>query len=227
LKKITGQEFVRRLKDATANGEIATKKDSRFAFFLGAGCSVSSGIPAAGDLVRQWLPRLKKLEMGDDSGPEEWAQERYQGYSSDTAARYYGQVIEDLFITPQSRQHEIERLVMGKYPGFGYAVLAQLISCGTYGEHCNVVLTTNFDDLVADAMYLYANRKPLAIVHESLAGFVMVSRTSPVVIKLHGDARLAPRNTQAETKELDDQIRRSVVSILQETGIIIIGYGQR
>jgi tetratricopeptide (TPR) repeat protein len=74
-------------------------------------------------------------------------------------------------------------------------------------------------------MYLYANRKPLAIVHESLAGFVMVSRTSPVVIKLHGDARLAPRNTLAETQALDAQIQASVISILQETGLIFTGYG--
>jgi hypothetical protein len=36
------------------------------------------------------------------------------------------------------------------------------------GKHCNINLTTNFDGMVADALYLYTNKKHIVIFHESL-----------------------------------------------------------
>ncbi len=119
----------------------------------------------------------------------------------------------------------LENLVNGIDPGFGYAVLAQLISHEKYGRHCNVILTTNFDDLVADALYLFTNKKPLIISHESLISFAKISRTRPMVIKLHGDARISPKNTEEETTKLDQTVKSVTKSFLCETGIIFIGYG--
>lgn len=199
--------------------------DSRFAFFLGAGCSISSGIPGAGTLVRNWLPKLKKLRTGSEDNLEEWVKKEFPKYDGDNPALLYGEVIEKLFLTPQERQREIERLIEEKDPGFGYAVLAQIISNRDYGRHFNVVLSTNFDDMVADALYLYTNKKPLVISHDSLIGFVKISRTRPLVIKLHGDARLTPRNTTLETKELNDAVKKVLSNLLLETGLIFIGYG--
>src|SRR5574337_307776 len=110
------QEFVRRFKRLVENTE------SRFAFFIGSGCSVSSGIPDAGLLVKQWLPRLKELRTGDDESLEKWLSQEYPEYKSEEAAKYYGKIIEELFLTSEERQKEIERLTEGKDPGFGYAV---------------------------------------------------------------------------------------------------------
>jgi len=45
LRRIPADEFARRLR------QITKPPDKRFALFLGAGCSVSSLIPAAGSLV--------------------------------------------------------------------------------------------------------------------------------------------------------------------------------
>jgi len=57
--KIDGAEFVRRLRDNVNRGDCPTT------FFLGAGCSVSSGILASQGLVRDdWLPRLRKIRGG-------------------------------------------------------------------------------------------------------------------------------------------------------------------
>lgn len=61
------EEFVRRLRHDEA-------ADKRFAVFLGAGCSVSSGIPAAGLLVKErWLPRLRDLRAPDRKDLDAWA----------------------------------------------------------------------------------------------------------------------------------------------------------
>jgi tetratricopeptide (TPR) repeat protein len=212
-------EFVRRLKNSIESF------DSRYTFFLGAGCSLSSGVPTAAELVKLWLPKLKRLQTGSEVGLEDWTRANFPEYSTDRAGAYYGEVMGGLFRTPEERQREIQRLVEGKDPGFGYAVLAKLISHDNFGRHCNVVLTTNFDDMVADAMYLYSSEKPLVLGHDSLFGFLRISRTRPVVLKLHGDARLAPRNTGIETQQLDAAVKRLLTTLLSETGIVFMGYG--
>lgn len=213
------EEFIRILK------MHMTEYDGKFIFFLGAGCSVSSGIPAAGALVNNWLPRLKKIKTGDEGNIEQWIRDNFPEYDENNPGILYGKIIEELFFTPEVRQREIERIIGGKDPGFGYAVLAKLISHANYGRQCNVILTTNFDDLVADALYLYTNKKPLVISHESLISFVKVTRTNPVIIKLHGDARLAPKNTELETEELTEAVKKVMKNLLSEAGIIFVGYG--
>ncbi len=219
MKEMEIDEFVRRFK------EWIEKRDSKFVFFLGAGCSVSSGIPDAKTLVLSWLPRLKKLKTGNDDNYNSWLKELYPDFNEENASSFYGRVIEDLFVTGEERQSEIERLTEGQDPGFGYAVLAQLMTSNHFGNHCNVVLTVNFDDLIADALYLYTNKKPLVISHDSLAGFVRITRTRPLIIKLHGDARLEPKNTEQETKELADSVKKVLKNLLYETGLVFIGYG--
>ena len=214
------EEFIRRLKNL-----IKDHEDSKFIFFLGAGCSISSGIPGAAKLVKSWIPRLKKVKTGSEDNFESWIKGIYPEYNEENASLFYGKIIEDLFLTSEERQREIERLTEGKDPGFGYAVLAQLMTHKECGRHCNVVLTVNFDDLIADALYLYTQKKPLVISHESLAGFVRITRTRPLVIKLHGDARLEPKNTELETKELAESVRRVLKNLLCETGLIFLGYG--
>ncbi|HUV03438.1 MAG TPA: SIR2 family protein [Desulfobacteria bacterium] len=220
LREIGAKEFVRRLKNLMEKDD-----DCKFAFFIGAGCSVSSGIPAAGALVKRWLPRLKEYKTGDDGNYEKWVTDIYPDYEEDKASLYYGKVIEDLFFTKDERQREIERLTERKDPGFGYAVLAQLTTNEICGRHCNAILTVNFDDLIADAQYLYSHKKPLVIAHEALAGFIRPTRTRPIVIKLHGDARLEPKNTEQETETLAETVKKALKDLLSDTGLIFIGYG--
>jgi len=219
LKYMRVEEFVRRFK------RLIEYNDAKFCFFLGAGCSVSSGIPTAGILVDNlWLPKLKELETGNQENFNEWLEKRFPDYNKNNAAQFYGEIIENLFLTPKERQQEIERLVAKKDPGFGYAVLAQLMA-EECGEHCNIILTTNFDDMVADALYIYTNKKPIVVFHESLTGFVKISDTRPLVIKLHGDSKLSPLNTKAETKELNNKVKTVIKNLLSEAGLIFIGYG--
>ena len=94
------------------------------------------------------------------------------------------------------------KLVARHDPGFGYATFAQLLEHQPCGPRCNLVFTTNFDDLVADALYLYTRTRPLVVSHASLADFVTSGRTRPTIVKLHGDAMLAPLNDATQLAEL-------------------------
>ena len=218
LRKISADEFARRLK------QTVDETDKRFAFFLGAGCSVSSGIPDAGGLVRDnWLPRLRDFRAPDRKDLEAWAKTEIRGYDAKNPAASYGKVMQELFLQPEDRQREVELLCDGRFPAFGYATTAALV---TTPDGCfNVVLTTNFDDLMADALYLFTQARPLVIHHESLASFIRPTRTRPLIVKLHGDHRLSPQNTAQETKTLKEDIDRQVQSLLHDRGLVFVGYG--
>lgn len=216
-RELTAPEFSRRLRQALEGTDV------RVVWFIGAGCSISSGIPAAAELVKRWLPQLARIRTGSRDRWEDFATRDYPGWQED-AARYYGQVIQELFESEEDRQREIERLTAGKDPGFGYAALAQLMSRADVGSKANVALTVNFDDLIADSLYLYTAKKPLVIGHEALTRFIRRGDRTPLVVKVHGDARLAPKNTTDETSALDVDLVHAVQRLCARARVVVVGY---
>lgn len=215
---MSAEEFVRRI------GLAADQNDTHFVFWIGAGCSISSGIPGAASLVTdRWLPQLQRIRGGGDLDLKDWAAQAFPGYDVNDPATKYGEIMGELFIHPEARQREVEALCDGRYPGFGYAVLAALLA--RQDGLFNVALTTNFDDLIADAMYVFTEARPLVIPDESLAGFIRPTRMRPLVVKVHGDHRLSPRNTVKETGELKKGISEGIHDLLHDRGVIFIGYG--
>jgi hypothetical protein len=221
MKKIGLFEFTRRLRS------LADNHENKIVFFIGAGCSISSGIPSAANLTKEWIKVLKMFEVGDSISFDEWISsgERYKNYSDENSSAFYANVINDLFPDEDQRQKEIERIVTQKDPRFGYATLASLLSDTKFGINFNKILTTNFDDLIADALYLYTNKKPLVITHESLIDFATLSSIKPTIIKLHGDAQLNPKNIESETAKIDERVKEKVISIVRESYVIFTGYG--
>ena len=220
VKRINLKQFAQQIQ------ELFEEPDARVIWFIGAGCSMSSGIPGAAALVEQWLPRLKKRETGDSADWSGWAGSRFPEYSPDNPGAHYGSVMDELFLQV-TRQKEMERVTSGRDPAVGYALLAQLMTNDRFGSRCNIVLTTNFDDLVADGLYLTTTQKPLVVGHDSLARFARASESRPLVVKLHGDALLAPRNTVEEVSELDPSLAQSVARLLDNCAIVFLGYAGR
>jgi hypothetical protein len=83
--------------------------------------------------------------------------------------------------------------------------LAQIL---TNTKH-KFVLTTNFDTMTEDALFSLHNAqkaKPLIIGHTSLADYLSVSNNiRPVIVKLHHDYLLSPKNTEQDTNTLPPQ----------------------
>jgi tetratricopeptide (TPR) repeat protein len=217
LRKISAEEFVRRLKNRPEHTE--------YALLLGAGCSVSSGIPAAGTLVTDhWLPQLSRYREGDGvTDLMTWAASEFNDFDATNPAVSYGPVMQETFPTMHDRRSEVERICGGRDPGFAYCVLAKLIE--RQNPDLNVVLTTNFDDLLADALYLFTASRPLVISHAALARFMRADPAKALVAKLHGDYQLEPLNTDVELAELNDRVRERIAGLLQQRGLIVIGYG--
>ena len=86
-------------------------------------------------------------------------------------------------------------------PSCGYSFLAEILA---QGKH-DIVITTNFDSLTEDALFIYTAKKPLVIGHSDLAGFINIQLQRPQVIKVHHDLFFSPQNTEDETKYIDEK----------------------
>ena len=223
FKTITAQEFVRRFRHAV------TRQETAFAWLIGAGCSVSSGIPTADEAVRMWLKDLKYLETGQEADLEGWAAKRFVGYDPDHPGKVYGEVLQALFHTETHRRRELERMMKAAEPGFGYATMAQLMTHQKWGAHASLTISINFDDLAADALHLYSQRRPQVFTPESLNHRTPISPSAPTVVKVYGDAHLPrPEGPDgANRPQLSIEVTERLAELLTETGLIIVGYGGR
>ena len=88
-----------------------------------------------------------------------------------------------------------------------------------------VAVTTNFDNLIADALSIYTRIFPLVCGHESLTGYIRPNLRRPLVAKIHRDLLLAPLSNPDEIAELPVEWAAALKKILDRFTPIVIGYG--
>ncbi len=198
---------------------------------LGAGASVKSGIPLAGDLVAMaaiWGYCQHHGRVFEDptlTRSDWWPWLSAQGWFDPEAPLpgQYPRAVERLLQPRESRRdfflHVLDR---AQVPSVGYEALARLVAANTVRH----VLTVNFDDLAvrackADAGVLHVEviEAPPDLVKFSLAP------TYPQIVHLHGAvARYEDRNLEEETRELDSEMREAVLPLLRDHPLVVIGY---
>ena len=194
------------------------QRNRKFCFILGAGASKSSGIPTGAELASQWLNEIK--EDLDEDQFEAWLRE--EGIDKSNPASFYPQIFAKRFeVDHQGGYDFFEKIMEKAEPSCGYSFLAEILA---QGKH-NIVITTNFDSLTEDALFIYTAKKPLVIGHSDLAGFINIQLQRPQVIKVHHDLFFSPQNTEAETKYIDEKLERGLQDIFKSYIPIVIGYG--
>ena len=123
------------------------------------------------------------------------------------------------------RQRFVERVIDGKDTGYGYVTLANLMAEG----YVRNVFTTNFDDLLHDALMLFFNERAKVYAHSDMSDFLNLRDKKPNIIKLHGDFRYQNiRNTSFEIDETRNRLSEKLCDALSETpgfNLLVIGYG--
>ncbi|MDR5866732.1 SIR2 family protein [Halomonas koreensis] len=195
-----------------------------YCVLLGAGCSVSSGIPSGGELIEGWKRELYSEFNGD-----------LEGYSSEVATDYfsknhsswfnssneYSSLFEKKYDLPSQRRMFIEQLVADKIPSIGYAYLVNLVK----NSYINTIFTTNFDDLVNEAFYHYSDKRPMLCAHDSSVSSLNKTSSRPKIVKLHGDYLFDDiKSSLRETESLEENIKDKFVELLKGQGLIVAGY---
>jgi hypothetical protein len=214
---------------------IGVSNDSAHAFFLGAGASISSGVPHAGQCIWEWK---RHIFLTKNPGLEEQfselslasTQDRIQGwleahgYPKAGDPNEYGFYAEECYPIPDHRRKFFQKVSREAKPSIGFRLLCRLALAGM----CESVWTTNFDGLVAKA----AAETSLVAVEVGLDStnrvVRQVSRGEVLCVALHGDYRYDRlKNTSAELQKQDAALRGAMVTRLLNTNLIVTGYSGR
>ncbi len=205
--------------------------DHKFVWVLGAGASLASGIPLGSELVDRWLKELHVREDGDKTALEDWATAEnlgINGFKYEDRASFYPKVYERRFREyPDEGYAYLESVMADADPSPGYSILGAALA-GDPPERPprhNAVVTTNFDNLVSDALAIYTDTFPFVCGHESLTPFVRVAMRRPVVCKIHRDLLLAPQNAPRSMKRLHDAWGIALRALFEHYTPLFIGYG--
>src|SRR5882672_418738 len=104
LTVISAREFAARI----ARG--LREQQQSVTWFFGAGCSVSSGISAAGGLVEKWLSELFTIRNASKADLAQWAATAFDKYDFAIPAQSYAEVFKARHPFPADRQREIETI---------------------------------------------------------------------------------------------------------------------
>ncbi len=211
-QEITLKQFIRHFTEDTKG-----MQEEKFCFILGAGASKSSGIPTGEEFAKKWLTKIEE-DLGSPEF-EQWL--KNEKIDADNCASYYPLIFSKRFIKKKAGYGDLELEMLKAEPSLGYSFLAEIMA---QGKH-NIVITTNFDSLMEDALFIFTSNKPLIIGHSSLANFINTQSKRPQIIKVHHDLLLSPRNTETDTKEMDAALKKGLQEIFKYYTPVVIGYG--
>ena len=218
------------------------KYGERFCFILGAGASASSGILTGAELEYRWMldldkdPGFKEVHAVAKSLKEKkhlshefkeieeaWNRAKEERQTVLPSEYYFDIYTLRFYPNYRNGYHYLENLMERSKPSFGYHTLALML---TELSGSNLVITTNFDSLVEDALFLYTDKKPLVINHELLAEFAGdLNVKRPVIAKLHRGIFFDPLNRPEETNGLQGKWKDILEKVFQNYTPVVIGYG--
>jgi SIR2-like domain len=202
-----------------------------YAMLLGSGISTAAGVLTGWGVVTDLIRKVAVLQgeqdaRDADADPEGWwagqgrGEPRYdtllEAVASSVAAR------RDLlhgYFEPAS-QEECDRGM--KLPTAAHRAIAELVRDG----RIRLILTTNFDHLMEDALTA-AGVPPQVIARpDAIAGMAPLQHARATVIKLHGDYLdvEAMLNTPAELGAYHPAMQALLARVLDEHGLIVVGW---
>lgn len=214
---------------------IGLNHASPHAFFLGAGASISSGMPSAASCIWEWKrsifatnnPGLEN-QVGEVSLPavrtriDTWL--NANGYAPPDAADEYGFFIDQCIPIDEDRRRFFQAWIQKARPHTGYRLLCLLAEA----EIARSVWTTNFDQLTARAASDYDLTVVEVGIESAERSFRQPNRGELVHVALHGDYRYDRlMNTSDELREQDSQLRSSLIEQLKHQSLVVLGYSGR
>lgn len=206
------------------------------ALFLGAGASITSGMPSAQMCIWEWKrdifltnnigleAQFSELSLANVRQRIQRWLDRQAIYPTEGASDEYGVYIEACYPIPESRRAYFQEKVRLAIPHIGY----QLV--GSLAENALIrsVWTTNFDQLVGRALAVSAVT-PVEVGIDSAHRIIRAARRDELlVVSLHGDYRYDRlKNTTIELKQQEEALETGFVQELKDAPVIVCGYSGR
>lgn len=216
---------VRGLDPLTSLAFALASGAGRYALLLGSGVSSAAGIPTGWQVVERLIEQVAAAE-GETVSPQpgEWYQARFGRKPN------YSELLDMLAGTREERSQLLraffeptdeERAQGLKSPTPAHRAIAGLVREG----HVRVVMTTNFDRLLEDALQDEGVVPAVLTNPDAVAGSVPLVHAGPVIVKLHGDyldTRIL--NTPEELEKYAPEMDAVLDRVLDEYGLIVCGW---
>lgn len=195
-----------------------------YAVMLGSGVSKASGIMTGWEITLDLIRRLAVVaneECGEDAAA--WYEKRY-GEATD-----YCKILSELGRAKGNRRDILRRYFEpdpqagndDKRPTLAHRRIAELVKAG----YIRVILTTNFDRLMEQALEAQGIYPTVIKKRQDLLGATPIQHERCLVVKLHGDYPDSElRNTEAELSTYHREVNRFLDRVFKEHGLIICGW---
>ncbi|RLB91031.1 MAG: hypothetical protein DRH50_11555 [Deltaproteobacteria bacterium] len=214
---------------------VGINKSIPHLFFVGAGASITSGIPSAERCIWEWK---RDIFLTKNPGLEEQfaelslveVRQRIQrwldqqgNYPSEASPEEYAFYIEKCFPIPSDRRAYFQEKVREAKLHIGYKLLCHLARI----DLIRAVWTTNFDCLTARAAV--EGITPVEVGIDCQDRLPRQLRKGELLcVSLHGDYRYDfLKNTSDELQQQESQLRRTLIQQLQDSPCVVIGYSGR
>ena len=198
--------------------EEGCKNERRYCFILGAGASKTSGIPTGEELAKQWHGEI--LEQCSKEEIKELKKRLGVRSTKPSSRAYFDLYAMRFFPDYQNGYAFLERTLERAQPSLGYYPLAALLA----NTRNNLVITTNFDSLVEDALFIYTDKRPIVISHELLAQYINFNTSRPIIAKLHRGLFFDPLNRAEQVNGLSKQWKDILREAFKRYTPVVIGY---
>jgi hypothetical protein len=198
---------------------------SVYCVLLGSGVSRAAEIPTGWEVTLDLVRRVAALEGVTDQ--TDWVGWYKRVHGSEPR---YSDLLDQLAATPDERRSILhsyieptpEELEAGKkVPTKAHRAIASLVQTG----YIKVILTTNFDRLIENALREVGVEPTVIGSDDALKGAVPLIHSRCYVVKLHGDyldTRIL--NTEAELSVYSSLINTLLDRIIDEHGLIVSGW---
>lgn len=199
----------------------------RYALLLGSGVSTEAEIPTGWAVVNELVKRVAAVErtsIDEDSDPIEWYKKTYEEPAT------YENLIGGLADTQTQRQNllkeffepsEAEAERGEKQPTEAHQSIAWLVDSG----YIDVILTTNFDQLIEKALRDHGVNPVVISGPENARGAEPLQHQSAVVVKVNGDYKETNiKNLSSELDSYSDPMQEIVDRVFHEYGLIVCGW---
>jgi len=213
-------------------GRVLTDPDGpQVVMLLGAGASVSSGVPGAGqiaEMAAKWAYCREHGRAAEDPSVtrSDWLPwlRGQQWYDPALAAgEQYPAIVEHLLLPRSERRRFFTAVLRPSLPpSAGYQSLARLAGKGWI----RTVLTTNFDDLIPRSLKAEASVVGVDEVSGAAeAHLISTAPPYPQVVFVHGRVeQYTDANLETETQRIDPALRDALVPLLRDHPLVVIGY---
>ncbi len=215
---------------------VGVRRAAPLSLFLGAGASVSSGIPSAQACIWEWK---RDLFLTNNPGLEEQfaelslpsVQRRIQEwldkqgtYPEEGADGEYGFYIRQCFPIPDDRRAYFQDKVRHAQPHIGYRLLCHLAQADLIRSSWS----TNFDGLPARAAANFA-LSPLEVGIDSQERATrQAGKGELLCVSFHGDYRYDElKNTPEELQLQEQALRNALIEEMRQRSLIVCGYSGR